>query len=569
MSIQLNVNVVTVSGIQATVVGSAPTLTQDDYMRGGNGADMISAGDGNDRVWAGKGDDVVDGGAGNDILYGEAGDDVLLGGAGNDMLYGGVNDDVLFGGDGNDTLSGGNDNDLLFGGSGNDRLDGDSGNDRLFGETGNDSLYGGSGDDSLDGGVGDDLLNGGAGDDLMNGGSGKDRFEYWIDNSTRNINLGTLFGHDTITDYVSGTDTLDLRTLFERLSDSNVTKILTAADALVSDSGIYNVANLAMAGFYFQFGSSNVAVQEMTTLGGDTIFVSLTASMVNGHKSASITIVNESNPLDAGMTISLNDVADIKASDFLRESMKAVHGNDQDNLLFYSEGLESKAVKLYGFGGDDILVGSAKGDQLWGGTGDDILRGENGNDGLSGDNGNDILQGGLGNDSLNGGAGDDILQGDDGNDQLTGGAGHDILQAGAGDDYLYGGAGNDIMTGGAGKDVFVIGGSVSVDWVGGKAWFNVELGDDIIADFTAGQDKLRFADVFPTNSLADAALRQEFVLNWFNDHASLAGDHVTLSGDNKPGQAGGDWSITLLNAKAMYTDLTDGTFNWQDYVSFA
>src|SRR5690606_31848077 len=80
--------------------------------------------------------------------------------------------------------------------------------------------------------------------------------------------------------------------------------------------------------------------------------------------------------------------------------------------------------------------------------------------------------GGSGNDVMDGGAGDDVLSGGSGNDALEGGAGDDILAGGSGNDILHGGLGDDVLTGGEGDDIFVFG------------------GEDRIADFSIGSDRI-------------------------------------------------------------------------------
>ncbi len=533
MSIQLNVNVQTATGSTVTTVGAAPTATADDFIKGSAGNDAVLSGDGNDRVWAGAGNDYVDGGAGNDTLYGEAGNDVLHGGAGNDSVYGGADSDIVYGDDGNDWLFG------------------DNGDDLVFGDNGNDLMWGGAGIDQMNGGAGNDMLNGGAGNDRLTGGAGNDRFEYWLDNSQKSVNFQALFGQDTITDFTAGQDMLDLRTVFERLSDANVDKILAAADALVSDSGIYNSFDLSQFGFTLvKLATGDAMVQQLPTLNGDMLDFQLSASIVNGVKSATITVLNSSNPLDHGMSITLENVGDIKSTDFLRESMKVVHGTAADDTMDHSAGFEGKGAKIYAFAGDDTVTGSARTDWIYAGVGNDKVAGGDGNDNLYGENGNDRLDGG------------------NGNDQIWGGAGNDVLTGGAGNDYLYASVGDDVMSGDAGRDVFILGGNVSVDWTKGTAWFNLDTGAKEITDFVKGEDLMRFADAIPNWSLASANLRQQFVSNWFNDHAHLDGDNLVLSGDNVPGKAGGEWSVTVDHGAAIYQDLMDGVFNYQDYFTF-
>jgi Ca2+-binding RTX toxin-like protein len=528
LSIQLNVNVKTVAGTTETLKGTAPSATNDDFIRGSSGADIISAGEGNDRVWAGAGADFVDGGAGDDVLYGEGGNDILKGGAGNDRLDGGADDDTLFGDEGNDWLWGGNGNDIVNGG------------------TGNDLIWGGNGNDTLDGGDGSDWLIGGAGTDRLTGGAGRDYFQYWIDNSQKNLNLGALWGNDKITDFTSGSpsgDLLDLRTLFERFSDADVTAILqtlTNPAALIESDDI-TIKQDDVSGF------------EFTTLGGEQIQFKVSTFDVFGTKQVKIEIKNVDNPLDTGASITLENISDLKTSDFLRETMKVVHGGAEDDTFQAADFdfIATKGAKIYGFGGDDTIdMGTAtRSVELFGGEGSDDLIGGSSHDRLEGGNGDDTLQGGNGNDSLHGGAGNDTLDGGNGNDTL------------------FGGGGSDMLIGGAGNDVFLIGGTVRVNWDAGTAFFNVNTGDTTIADFTSG-DKIKFADFIPNWSLQSADLRQKFVDTWFDDHADVYGNDLVLSGDNNGAAVGGEWSITVTDRADIYTDLTDGSFNYQDYFLF-
>ena len=72
----------------------------------------------------------------------------------------------------------------------------------------------------------------------------------------------------------------------------------------------------------------------------------------------------------------------------------------------------------------------------------------------------------------------DTLQGTSGNDTISGLSGNDRLYGNNGNDFLEGGAGNDTLTGGAGYDVFIYTG-----------------GNDVITDYTAGQDKIKLTNV--------------------------------------------------------------------------
>lgn len=86
---------------------------------------------------------------------------------------------------------------------------------------------------------------------------------------------------------------------------------------------------------------------------------------------------------------------------------------------------------------------------------------------------NDLIYGYEGNDKLIGKAGADYLVGGEGNDKLIGGDGDDILIGNEGKDFFSDGNGNDLMFGGSGKDKFKLG-----------------KGANVIMDFEEG-DKLR------------------------------------------------------------------------------
>jgi Ca2+-binding RTX toxin-like protein len=235
----------------------------DDVLFGGGGDDLIF---GEGLVWAAGvgGHDRIDGGAGDDILFGDAEFLSDLGGAGRDTIRGGAGDDILFGdarrileaGGADDRLYGDAGNDILygdseshlFGGKGNDLLDGGSGDDLLIGDgalfearggddvliggRGNDRLYGDTadgrgaaetvigdfviagGNDVLHGGPGDDLLIGDTGDDRLTGGPGRDTFVFEAFEIASDIgDFRAWFGSgaDTLTDFRSGEDRLDLR----------------------------------------------------------------------------------------------------------------------------------------------------------------------------------------------------------------------------------------------------------------------------------------------------------------------------------------------------------------------
>jgi len=178
-------------------------------------------------ILGGRGDDIIHGGSGFDLIHGGHDSDFLFGEGGFDSIFGGELNDIIYGGAGNDTLYGENNEDLirgevgsdtLYGGRGADTLYGDEANDSLKGESGNDTLYGGLDNDTLVGDENDDRLIGEAGDDNLDGGSGSDTAQYARPfqnaNATFNYQLVSLGGDRfTVRDLANGspegTDTLE------------------------------------------------------------------------------------------------------------------------------------------------------------------------------------------------------------------------------------------------------------------------------------------------------------------------------------------------------------------------
>jgi len=152
----------------------------------------------------------------------------------------------------------------LFGAGGNDLLFGDDGDNTLgfdtfpFVETGNDLLVGRGGNDTLRGGPGNDVLIGGAGNDTLTGGADSDIFDY-----NALSDRGTT--GDTITDFQTGTDDLDLH------------------DLLVT-FGIPGGTGNAFDGGYLQFiddpGPGTNTLVQVDSDGGGNSFVTL--ATVNG-----------------------------------------------------------------------------------------------------------------------------------------------------------------------------------------------------------------------------------------------------------------------------------------------
>jgi Ca2+-binding RTX toxin-like protein/uncharacterized surface protein with fasciclin (FAS1) repeats len=161
----------------------------------------------------------------------------------------------------------------------------------------------------------------------------------------------------------------------------------------------------------------------------------------------------------------------------------ALTGGDGDDLIRAYQGDDTISAGdgddlIYGNQGEDTIFGETGHDVAFGGQGSDWLEGHGGNDTLWGNKAADTISGGAGSDAIYGNQGDDYLMGGGDGDMIFGGQGDDTLMGDAGADMLFGNKGDDWLSGGAGNDGFV---------------YEVQNGgEDMIADFTDGEDLLYF-----------------------------------------------------------------------------
>ncbi len=279
------------------------------------------------------------------LKEGSSGIDYLVGGNGDDRLYGMGNMDDLSGGRGNDRLYGGDDDDLLYGEDGNDWLYGGYDDDKLYGGSDDDELYGEAGADLLEGGTGNDYLDGGTGADTMIGGAGNDT--YFVDNARDVIDdQGGLTDEDTV---------IVMATITYKLAANVENAELRDGSGAASLTG--NSLNNDLTGN----GSAN--------------------SLDGG---------NGSDMLDGGAgkdTLVGGDGADILIGGLGNDSL---NGGSGDDLVNYSDAAGEVTVNLtsgrssgdgidtlasiedvIGSEGDDIIIGSAVGNELTGGLGAD------------------------------------------------------------------------------------------------------------------------------------------------------------------------------------------------------
>jgi serralysin len=119
----------------------------------------------------------------------------------------------------------------VTGSSYGDSLTGNDAANVIMGGRGADQLVGRGGSDQLFGGDGDDVLIGGADADILWGGAGRDKFTF------RAISESNGAGSDTIMDFVSGVDLVDLRAI-----DANTKIIGDQAFTFIGAQGFSGVA---------------------------------------------------------------------------------------------------------------------------------------------------------------------------------------------------------------------------------------------------------------------------------------------------------------------------------------
>lgn len=241
--------------------------------------------------------------AGNHLV-GTDGNDVLIAGEGHSLLEGGKGDDVLVAGSQGDDLYGNDGNDLLIGGAGDDTLDGGAGNNTASYEkasagvhvdltqvgvaqdtvgAGQDTLsniqnlIGSDHNDWLVGDLHDNVITGGKGDDLLTGGGGNDTFK-WQDGDT---------GHDTITDFKLGSDTLDLSQLLHgensvasSLENFLQFKVTGTGDGLVSTIEISSLGN--------DKTTQTISLEHVDVASNYGVQVGAGGMVANGHDTATI-----------------------------------------------------------------------------------------------------------------------------------------------------------------------------------------------------------------------------------------------------------------------------------------
>ncbi|MCP5091742.1 MAG: calcium-binding protein [Gammaproteobacteria bacterium] len=417
--------------------------------------------------------------------------------------------------------------DELEGGSENDRIFGNGGEDVLRGFGGKDSIYGGAGDDVIDGGAKKDTITTGTSvvEDRVIGSLGNDSIVFT--DSTSGYQLLDYAGISTkITVSIDGTantgsvikagkgtDTLiDVMTpLGTGLTGGGLGIFGTLGrDTFTIDGGAgtwmqigggqgQDVFNLTLSSdirLVFDWDGHNVATQ------GLDIDVSKGTVYNDGFGfKDTLNITTGAGQLQIRGTDLADDITGSSAAEgFVSgEGDDTIDGKGGDDVLYYNQA-NVGAVTV------DLSTGTATG--TWGGNAfadtltsiEDVYGSLSGDDILIGSGKGNEIYGLGGDDSIDGGAGDDLLYGGDDNDTVTGGKGADTLTGGGGDDTLTGG--DDI-------DRFV--------------FLSGDQGTDVITDFDNGSELIEIHG-FSFGDLVIAQIGSYTEITWGTSLVTLEGE---------------------------------------------
>ncbi|MFC5696155.1 peroxidase family protein, partial [Pseudomonas sp. GCM10022186] len=429
---------------------SAATAVVGVMILGTPGADILVGSVGGDMISSGDGSDTLVGSLGDDTLVGEVGDDLLIGGPGADVMVGGVGNDMYVVTEAGDTVT-----ELAAGGH-------DTVSTALatytLGANVEGLFFGGSGDFVGIGNALDNVIAGGAGNDVLVGGAGADTLVGGLGNDAYNVdNVGDL----VIEADGGGVDSL-VTTLASYTLGGTIENLVF--DGGADFTGIGNGLDNALTG----------------NIGNDLLIGNGGADTMTGGLGNDIYVATE-------------------VGDLVVEQAGEGHDTVATSLSSYTLGANVEGL-FFGGSGNFTGIGNALDNVLGGGAGNDLLIGNGGADTMAGGRGNDMYVvteagdlvvelAGEGHDGVTtslsvyalGANVEDLFFGGAGNFDLAfGNELGNTLVGGAGQDALFGLGGNDYLVGGTGNDIFV---------------FGAGFGQDMIADFTLGQDRLNLENL--------------------------------------------------------------------------
>ncbi|WP_188062713.1 right-handed parallel beta-helix repeat-containing protein [Sphingobium sp. KCTC 72723] len=358
----------------------------------------------------------------------------------------------------------------------------------VMGTAGKDVLTGTSRADRIDGSSREDVMKGGKGDDTYVVSGYKDVV---AENKNEGVDTVELF--DNRYALSENVENLTVKsssgaTVVGNLADNKLTGG-AGRDILIGKAGQDVLAGNAGADI-FVIGKDDGSDRIVDLKSDDRVSLSGGQFSTFAELKASFTQVGKDAVLDLGdgQVLTLENVAvkSLTPEQFMFDNLQQVAKLSSNWTASVPGGTKQT----------DWLTGTAANERLEGNGGADIMAGGAGDDTYLVDNFGDVIieheNGGIDTvwvtaDSfaLWAGVENAVIKTASGSD-IEGNAHANMISGGEGADWILGGGGNDILTGGGGKDVF--------------AFRGIDDGVDIIRDFTRGQDKLDFQELFDTMS---------------------------------------------------------------------
>ncbi|MDA1015474.1 MAG: calcium-binding protein [Planctomycetota bacterium] len=335
----------------------------------------------------------LDGRSDADVLRGSSGDDILITGGGGDVLLAGAGlDTVVATRDANMTLTNAA---LQFGSGDSASLDGieqarlsggDSANviDASAFSLGPVTLLGGAGNDILTGGSGNDLLSGGDGLDVLDGRAGTDSL----------AELGSRIVLDSLGNGLGGNGTLDLAEGTEEVVRITLDAGVTGGGFRVTFNGeTTNAIPFDATSFDLKSELAQLAGLDHEDLivsrdpqGGPFVvrFVNTKGGLnVPDLTAASVDLVG------GGVTATVTTQGAVLLNPFVSIESATLYGTAGHDVIDASR--FSGTTSIWGFWGNDILIGGSGADRIEGGNDDDRITGGGGADLIDGGTGIDTI----------------------------------------------------------------------------------------------------------------------------------------------------------------------------------
>ena len=466
-------------------------------------------------------------------------------------IYGGKGADSIIGSSGADLLEGGNGDDTLNGGAGADTLTGDKGND-VF-------IYSGGKDVITDYGTGKDVISvAGASVPADSSISGNDVILIFDSDNTLTLNnasgqaVSIKNGNETTAQIYGDHTTMNIKKTAVTLGAAYADKLFDAKEysSMITIDGSEVTANTTLTGnakankIYGGKGADtlNGGDGNDTLTGGegaDTFVYSAGKDVIEDFNAATDKISLEG----ASVTSITNATFSGTASEtlILTINKQTLKITDKDRASLVGKEITINGT-AYKFDKNQISTADGKSVTMYSAfkgaytAASDMVS----IDGSAANGAMNIT----GNDKAN------VIYGGKKADTMNGGAGADTLNGGAGNDSIYGGGGDDSMKGDAGKDIFVFGSSE---------------GNDYIADYTAGEDKIKLLSGAEISGNSQAGNDIHFVIGSGTNRGTIlvqgaAGKPITIIDANGKtttqiyGESASSRTLDLLYDNNFMTD---------------